>query len=66
MPDGYLIGYPLRYLVEGWIRATNARPGEYNAKVVKLNRRRHLLVELSGHWPEHEPTSNSDYQPLVH
>ena len=68
---GKVIGSPPRYLVEDLIRATEARPGEYNAKVVKLNlppapSRRQVLMELSGHWPDYEPMSDADYQPLVH
>ena len=68
---GKVIGSPPRYLVEDLIRATKARPGEYNAKVVKLNlppapSRRQVLMELSGHWPDYEPMSDADYQPLVH
>ena len=68
---GNVIGSPPRYVVEDLVRATEARPGEYKANVVKLNlppapSRRQVLVELSGHWPDYEPMSNSDYQPLVH
>ena len=69
--DCHTIGTPPRFLVEDIVRAADACRGEYNAKVVKVNlppapSRRRLLVELSGRWPDYEPMSDTDYQPLAH
>lgn len=68
--DYHLIGWAPRYLVKDLVKAIAQAPGDYKAKVVKVNpipspSKQRLLVELSGHWPEnYEPMSSEDYLPI--
>lgn len=68
--DFYVIGWAPRYLVDDLVTAMAHSRGEYAAKVVRINpspapSRQRLLVELSGEWPDYEPMSESDFEPLV-
>ncbi len=67
--DYYMIGWAPRYLVED-LAAAIAETRNYEASVVRLNpvpapSKQRLLVELKGHWAQHEPMSSADYEPLV-
>jgi hypothetical protein len=68
--DYHVIGWAPRFLKEDLLEAMVHAPSGYRAKVVRLNplpvpSKQRLLVELSGHWPEREPMSGADFQPLV-
>ena len=69
-PDYHMIGWAPHYLVHDFVKAMTDGPGNYAARVVKLNpqpipSRQRLLVELRCHWNQHQPMSGPDYQPLV-
>lgn len=68
--DYHVIGWAPRYLVNDLVQAMAHAPGEYAAKVVRINpspapSKQRLLVELSGSWPEYEPMSSGDFEPLI-
>jgi len=68
--DYYMIGWAPRYLVTDPVQAIAQAPGEYHAKVVRVNpvpapSRQRLLIELSGRWPNYEPMTSDDFQPLA-
>jgi hypothetical protein len=68
--DYYMIGWAPRYLVHDLVSAIAKAPGEYKAKVVRVNpvpapSKQRLLVELSGHWPDYEPMTTEDFNPLA-
>lgn len=68
--DYYMIGWAPRYLVGDLVGAIARSPGDYAAKVVRINpapapSKQRLLVELTGRWPEYEPMSDGDFEPLV-
>lgn len=68
--DYYVIGWAPRYLVDDLVQAMAHAPGEYAARVVRVNplpapSRQRLLVELSGRWPHHEPMARGDFEPLL-
>jgi hypothetical protein len=65
--DYHMIGWAPRYLVNDLV---SAAPGDYKAQVVRVNpvpapSKQRLLVELSGHWPDYEPMTTADFQPLA-
>lgn len=69
--DYFMIGWAPRYLVEDLVAAIAISPGDYGAKVVRINpapapSKQRLLVELVGRWPNYEPMSKGDFEPLVH
>jgi hypothetical protein len=69
--DYYVIGWAPRYLVSDLVNAVNGAPGEYSAKVVRVNpvpapSKQRVLVELSGRWPNYEPMTAADFEPLAH
>lgn len=69
--DYYVIGWAPRYLVDDLVRAIALSPGDYGAKVVRINpapapSKQRLLVELTGRWPDYEPMSSGDFELLVH
>jgi hypothetical protein len=69
--DYYMIGWAPRYLVDDLARPIALSPGDYGAKVVRINpapapSKQRLLVELKGRWPDYEPMSEGDFEPLVH
>jgi hypothetical protein len=69
--DYYMIGWTPRYLVNDLARAIALSPGEYGAKIVRINpapapSKQRLLVELEGRWPDYEPMTAGDFEPLVH
>jgi hypothetical protein len=68
--DYHVIGWAPRYLVHDLIGAIAKAPGEYRAQVVRVNpvpapSKQRLLVELCGHWPDYEPMTTEDFQPLA-
>jgi hypothetical protein len=69
--DYFMIGWAPRYLVSDLVRAIALSPGDYGARVVRVNpapapSKQRLLVELTGRWPDYEPMSDGDFEPLVH
>lgn len=69
--DYHMIGWAPRYLVDDLVRAIALSPGDYGAKVVRINpapapSKQRLLVELEGRWPDYEPMHKGDFEPLVH
>lgn len=69
--DYCMIGWAPRYLVNDLVRAIALSPDDYGAKVVRVNpapapSKQRLLVELTGRWPDYEPMSDGDFEPLVH
>jgi hypothetical protein len=68
--DYHMIGWAPRYLVNDLVSAIAKAPGDYKAQVVRVNpvpapSKQRLLVELSGHWPDYEPMTTADFQPLA-
>jgi hypothetical protein len=68
--DYYMIGWAPRYLVEDLVQAIAHSPGEYRARVVRVNpapapSRQRLLIELTGRWPGYEPMVTGDFEPLA-
>lgn len=68
--DYYMIGWAPRYLVEDLVKAMAESPGNYCAKVVRVNplpapSKQRVLIEMSGRWDEHEPMTGEDFDPLV-
>ena len=68
--DYYVIGWAPRYLVTDLVHAIANSPGEYKAKVVRLNPApapvmQRLLIELTGRWGDYQPMSSSDFEPLA-
>jgi len=68
--DYQVIGWAPRYLVNDLMRAMAQSRG-YEARVVRLNplpapSKERLLVELSGSWPDYEPMTAGDFEPLAH
>lgn len=68
--DYHVIGWSPRYLVSDLVAALAKAPGDYEAEVVQVNpipapSKQRLLVELRGHWPDYEPMTKGDFNPLV-
>jgi len=68
--DYYVVGWAPRYLVGDLVRAIAKAPGDYEAKVVRVNpapapSQQRVLVELRGHWPGYEPMTREEFEPLV-
>jgi len=68
--DYHVIGWAPHYLVRDLVNAIAKAPGEYRAQVVRVNpvpapSKQRLLVELCGHWPDYEPMTADDFQPLA-
>ena len=68
--DYHMIGWAPRYLVDDLVKAMAESPGNYNAKVVRVNplpppSKQRVLIEMSGCWDEHEPMTSEDFDPLV-
>lgn len=69
--DYHMIGWAPRYLVGDLVHAIAQSPGEYGARVVRINpapapSKQRLLVELSGRWPDYEPMVRGDFEVLAH
>lgn len=66
----HMIGWAPRYLVHDLVTAMAHAPGDYSARVVKLNpvpapSKQRVLIELSGHWPtEYEPMDADEFKLL--
>lgn len=69
--DYLMLGWAPRYLVGDLVRAIAHSPGDYRARVVKINpvpapSKQRVLIELSGHWPQdHEPMSGPEFKLMV-
>jgi len=68
--DYFMIGWAPRYLVNDLVAALAKAPGDYRAKVVRVNpmpapSKQRVLVELTGHWPDHDPMTTKEFRPLV-
>ena len=68
--DYCMIGWAPRYLVNDLMAAIAKAPGDYKASVVRVNpvpapSKQRVLVELSGHWPDHDPMTTAEFRPLV-
>lgn len=68
--DYSMIGWAPRYLVSDLVAAIAKAPGDYQAQVVKVNpipapSKQRVLVELRGHWPDHDPMTTDEFRPLV-
>ena len=68
--DYYMIGWAPRYLVADLVQAIADSQGEYKAKVVRLNPApapvmQRLLIEMTGRWPNYQPMSSTDFEPLA-
>lgn len=69
--DYHMIGWAPRYLVDDLLHAVAHAPGDYDVQVVRINpapapSKQRLLVELRGRWPDYDPMSAGDFEPLVH
>ena len=68
--DYHMIGWAPRYLVNDLVAAMAHAPGDYQARVVKVNpvpapSKQRVLIELGGHWPQdYEPMSADQFQLL--
>ena len=66
----HMIGWAPRYLVNDLVTAMAHAPGDYRARVVKVNRvpapsKQRVLIELSGHWPQgYEPMEADEFKLL--
>jgi hypothetical protein len=68
--DYHVIGWSPRYLVSDLVSAIAKAPGAYEAKVVQVNpvpapSKQRLLIELRGQWPDDDPMTLGDFEPLV-
>jgi len=68
--DYHMIGWAPRYLVPDLVMAITENPGDYVARVVRVNplpapSKQRVLIEMRGRWDEYEPMSGPDYQPVV-
>lgn len=66
----HMIGWAPRYLVKDLVTAMAHAPGDYRARVVKVNpvpapSKQRVLIELSGHWPPgYEPMEADEFKLL--
>lgn len=68
--DYLMVGWAPHYLVNDLAKAIAKAPGNYEAKVVRINpipapSKQRLLVELRGDWPDFEPMTTEDFEPLA-
>ena len=68
--DYYMIGWAPRYLVDDLVKAMAESPGNYRAKVVRVNplpapSKQRVLIEMKARWKKHEPMSGDDFHPLA-
>ncbi|HTD17361.1 MAG TPA: hypothetical protein VK673_19400 [Chthoniobacterales bacterium] len=68
--DYHMIGWAPRYLVCDLLAAIAKKTGYYKATVVRINpmpapSKQRVLIEFSGDWPDYEPMSGPDFEPLV-
>ena len=68
--DFHMIGWAPRYLVGDLVAAIALAGGHYETNVVRINpmpapSKQHVLIELRGNWPDYEPMSGPDFEPLV-
>ena len=68
--DYFMIGWAPRYLVNDLTTAMAKTPGNYRARVVRVNpdpapSKQRLLVEMSGNFGSHVPMADQDFAPIV-
>jgi len=68
--DYYMIGWAPHYLVSDLVNAIAKAAGDYNATVVRVNpvpapSKQRLLVELRGQWPDYDPMTTEEFEPMV-
>lgn len=68
--DYHMIGWAPRYLLADLVASIAKAPGDYKAFVVRVNpvpapSKQRVLIELSGKWPDHEPMTGQEFEPLV-
>ena len=68
--DYYMVGWAPRYLVDDLVTAMVKSPGQYEAKVVRINplpapSKQRVLIEMRGYWGEYEPMADEKFEPLV-
>ena len=68
--DYQMIGWTPRYLVGDLVQAMAEGANTCEARVVRVNpqpapSKQRVLIEMRGHWENHEPMSGQDFQPLV-
>ena len=68
--DYFMIGWAPDYLAYDLTKAMEESPGDYRARVVRLNPAPHLssqrvLIEMRSQWDKHEPMSSEDFEPLA-
>ena len=68
--DYYMIGWTPRYLVNDLVKAMAESPGDYRAKVVRVNplpapSKQRVLIEMKARWKKHKPMTSKDFVPLV-
>ena len=68
--DYYMLGWSPRYFAHDLMMALAESPGEYEARVVRLNPvpypfSQRVLVEMRSRWDKHEPMSSEDFEPLA-
>lgn len=66
----HMIGWAPRYLLADLVASIAKAPGDYKAFVVRVNpvpapSKQRVLIELSGKWPDHEPMTGQEFEPLV-
>ena len=68
--DYQMIGWAPRYLVDDLVKAMAESPGNYRAKVVRVNplpapSNQRVLIEMKARWKKHKPMTSKDFVPLV-
>ena len=68
--DYYMIGWTPRYLVNDLVKAMAESPGDYRARVVRVNplpapSKQRVLIEMKARWKKHKPMMSKDFVPLV-
>jgi hypothetical protein len=65
-----MIGWAPRYLVGDLVAAIAKTVGRYEANVVRINpmpapSKQRVLIEFRGNWPDYEPMTGPDFEPLA-
>ena len=68
--DYFMVGWAPRYLIGDLVKAIIQDPGEFSARVVRLNpvpapSKQRLLVEFRGQWADFDPMTTDEFKPLV-
>ena len=68
--DYHMIGWAPRYLVADLVAAIAKASWRSEASVVRINpipapSKQRVLIEFRGNWPDYEPMTGPDFQPLT-